>query len=66
MEFQAIDAIIPAGDGIRLIMTDAGEDYLAPACGAACIMHVLPSLSEITIPLIEEADYDVLVAPGVA
>ena len=63
MEFQAIDAIIPAGDGIRLIMTDTGEDYLAPACGNACIMHVLPTLSEITIPLIERADYDVLVAP---
>ena len=63
MEFQAIDAIVPAGDGIRLIMTDTGEDYLAPACGNACIMHVLPSLSEITIPLMGEADYEVLIAP---
>jgi len=63
MEFQAIDAIIPAGDGIRLIMTDTGEDYLAPACGNACVMHVLPTLSEITIPLLERADYDVLVVP---
>ena len=63
MEFQAIDAIVPAGDGIRLIMTDTGEDYLAPVCGNACIMHVLPSLSEITIPLMGEADYEVLIAP---
>ncbi|DAC70038.1 MAG TPA: hypothetical protein D7I12_02820, partial [Candidatus Poseidoniales archaeon] len=63
MEFQAIDAIIPAGDGIRLIMTDTGEDYLAPACGNACVMHVLPGLSEITIPLLERAEYDVLAVP---
>ena len=29
MEFQAIDAIVQAGQGIRLILSDTGEDYLA-------------------------------------
>ena len=33
MEFQAIDAILPAGHGIRFVLSDQGEDYLAPACG---------------------------------
>ena len=30
MEFQAIDALLPAGHGIRLVLTETGEDYLAP------------------------------------
>ncbi len=63
MEFQAIDAILPAGHGIRLILTDTGEDYLAPACGSACTLHVLPSLSELTLPLIDRTDSMTLIVP---
>jgi hypothetical protein len=40
MEFQAIDAILPAGHGIRLVLTETGEDYLAPACGLLCPVTV--------------------------
>ena len=40
MEFQAIDAILPAGHGLKIVFTDTGEDYLA-ACGIACIVHIL-------------------------
>ncbi|MCH1421948.1 MAG: hypothetical protein L7U62_00455 [Candidatus Poseidoniaceae archaeon] len=40
MEFQAIDALLPAGHGIRLVLTETGEDYLAPACGIACPVTV--------------------------
>jgi hypothetical protein len=40
MEFQAIDALLPAGHGIRLILTETGEDYLAPACGIICPITV--------------------------
>jgi len=40
MEFQAIDAILPAGHGIKLVMTETGEDYLAPACGISCPITV--------------------------
>jgi len=63
MEFQAIDALIPAGDGIRLIMTDTGEDYLAPACGHACIMHVLPTLSDLRLPLLDDRNATPLIVP---
>ena len=35
MEFQGMDVILPAGHGIRVVMTETGEDYLAPACGLA-------------------------------
>jgi hypothetical protein len=63
MEFQAIDAIIPAGHGIRLVLTETGEDYLAPACGNACIVHVLPSLSTLQLPLIYRDDSNVLITP---
>ena len=63
MEFQAIDALLPAGHGIRLILTDTGEDYLAPACGTACTLHVLPSLSELTFPIIDRTNSTTLIVP---
>ena len=50
MEFQAIDSILPSGHGLKIILTDTGEDYLAPACGAACVVHILPSSSSMYIP----------------
>ncbi len=63
MEFQAIDAIIPAGHGIRLVMTETGEDYLAPACGNACVVHVLPSSSTFQLPIIHRDGSNVLITP---
>ena len=63
MEFQAIDAILPAGHGITYVMTETGEDYLQPACTPACFMHVLPSLSTAELPLIDRDPSDVLITP---
>mgnify|MGYP001314481762 FL=1 len=64
MEFQAIDALVPAGHGVRLVMSDTGMDYLAPACGNACVLHVLPSLSEMGLPLIQRNETSVLTVPS--
>ena len=63
MEFQAIDAILPAGHGLRFVLSEQGEDYLAPACGTACTVHVLPSLSIVELPLIERTGSEVLLTP---
>jgi predicted acyl esterase len=63
MEFQSIDAILPAGHGLRFIITDTGEDYLAPACGTACVVHVLPSLSTFEAPIIERDGSNVFITP---
>ena len=63
MEFQAIDATIPAGHGIRLILTDSGEDYLAPLCGNACPIHVLSATSNIIIPTIENDRGQIFITP---
>ena len=63
MEFQAIDAIIPAGNGLRFFLTDTGEDYLAPACGSACVLHVLPSMSTFEAPIIERDGSNTLIVP---
>jgi len=63
MEFQAIDAILPAGHGLRFVLSEQGEDYLAPACGTTCTVHVLPSLSVVELPLIERTEADVLLTP---
>jgi len=63
MEFQAIDAIVNPGQGLRFILSDTGEDYLAPACGNACTVHVLTSLSELSLPLIERGAATILEVP---
>ena len=63
MEFQAIDAILPAGHGINIVFTESGEDYLAPACGPSCTVHILPSLSQLSIPQITSDSGTVLITP---
>jgi hypothetical protein len=63
MEFQAIDAILPAGHGITIVFTESGEDYLAPACGPSCTIHILPSISELSIPHIVRDSSNVLITP---
>ena len=63
MEFQAIDAILPAGHGINIVFTESGEDYLAPACGPSCTVHILPSLSQLSIPQIPGDSGTVLITP---
>ena len=63
MEFQAIDAILPAGHGITIVFTESGEDYLAPACGPSCTIHIIPSISELSIPHIVRDSSNVLITP---
>ena len=63
MEFQAIDAILPAGHGVDIIFTETGEDYLAPACGTSCSIHILPSLSTLSMPHIYRNGSNVLNTP---
>ena len=63
MEFQAIDAILPAGNGIRLVLTDSGEDYLAPLCGNACPIHVLTSTSNMILPIINPNEDQIFITP---
>ncbi len=63
MEFQAIDAVLPAGHGLKFILSETGEDYLAPACGTACTVHVLPSMSTLELPIIQRDGSTVLITP---
>ena len=65
MEFQAIDAVLPAGHGLKFVLTDTGEDYLAPACGTACTVHVLPSSSTFEAPIITRDDSNILITPQI-
>ena len=63
MEFQAIDALLPAGHGLRFILSEQGEDYLAPACGPSCQIHVLPGSSTLELPLIDRTNTPALIVP---
>ena len=62
MEFFGIDAFLPAGHGLRLVMTSTGKDYLAPAC--SCPVHIMmDDTSVLTIPTIERDGSSVLIVP---
>jgi len=62
MEFQGIDALLPAGHGIRIVLTETGEDYLAPACGLSCPINV--NGGTISLPHLHRSDDgNVLITP---
>ncbi len=62
MEFQGIDHLLLSGSGIKLVMTTSGKDYLAPACGAACPVHVhITDDSVLSLPLIDRDGSNVLI-----
>jgi hypothetical protein len=64
MEFQGIDAILPAGHGIKLVMTETGEDYLAPACGNLCPINVdTGSSSILSMPYVDRDGSTVFITP---
>jgi len=62
MEFQGIDHLLPAGNGFKLVMTTSGKDYLAPACGSVCPVHVhIIEESILSLPLIDRDGSNVLI-----
>ena len=63
MEFQAIDALLPANHGITFVISESGEDYLPPACTPSCSMHVIPTTSTVEIPVIHRDGSNVLITP---
>ncbi|MCH2649582.1 MAG: hypothetical protein MKZ57_07195, partial [Candidatus Poseidoniaceae archaeon] len=63
MEFQGIDALLPANHGITFVMSESGEDYLPPACTPSCSMHVIPSVSDVEIPVIYRDGSNILITP---
>ena len=63
MEFQGIDALLPANHGITFVLSESGEDYLPPACTPSCSMHVIPSASTVEIPVIYRDGSNILITP---
>jgi predicted acyl esterase len=59
MEFQGLDVLLPAGHGIKLVLTETGEDYLAPACGISCPVTV--EGGTFSFPSIQRDDSTVLI-----
>ncbi len=61
MEFQGLDVILPAGNGIKLILTETGEDYLSPACGNSCPVSVNGGV--LSLPHIIRDGENILITP---
>ena len=53
MEFNPIDAIIPAGHEISLVLTESGEDYLSSSCANIGLSVNIDSSSTFSLPLID-------------
>ena len=56
MEFNPIDAIIPAGHEIEIVLTETGEDYLPSPCQAVGLNVNIDSSSTLGLPLIYRTD----------
>jgi predicted acyl esterase len=56
MEFNPIDALIPAGNEISIVLTESGEDYLPSACTAIGMGINADSSSTLSLPLIERSE----------
>ncbi len=61
MEFQGLDVLLPAGHGLKLVLTETGEDYLAPACGLSCPITV--NGGTLSLPIINRDANTVLATP---
>ena len=53
--------VLPAGHGVRLVLTETGEDYLAPACGVTCPITV--NGGTLSIPHLDRDGSNVLITP---
>ena len=51
-----IDAIIPAGNDISIVLTESGEDYLPSACAPLGMAVNIDSSTTLSLPLIERGD----------
>jgi hypothetical protein len=56
MEFNPIDAIIPAGNDISIVLTETGEDYLPSPCAAIGLSVNLDQGTTLSLPLIERSE----------
>ena len=62
MEFFGMDVVIPEGDGIHLLVTQTGEDYIPSPVSTMAVTLGLGTSSILTLP-ISETDCDELFLP---
>ena len=59
MEFNPMDVVIPAGNKIRIELSESGEDYLPSSCAAIGLNVMLDDSSTLGLPLIDRpADHE--------
>ena len=51
-----MDVIVPEGHGIRVELTESGEDYLPSSCAAIGIIVNLDDSSTFSLPLIDREE----------
>lgn len=56
MEFNPIDALIPAGNEISIVLSESGEDYLPSTCAVIGMGINADSSSTLSLPLIERSE----------
>ena len=63
MEFFGMDVLIPAGDGIHLIITQTGEDYIPSPVSMQSVTVGLGASSVLSLSLVERTCEDLFMPP---
>ncbi len=63
MEFFGMDVVVPAGDGINLIITQTGDDYLPSPVSAFPVQVSMDAQSVLTLHQVERTCEDLFLPP---
>ena len=63
MEFFGMDVVIPEGDGIHLLITQTGEDYIPSPVSTMAVTLGLGTSSILTLPVSDKNCDDLFLPP---
>lgn len=63
MEFFGMDVVVPEGDGIRLIITQTGEDYIPSPVSTMPVSLSLGEESILSLPSLDRECSDLFLPP---
>jgi hypothetical protein len=63
MEFLGMDVVVPAGDGIRLIISQTGEDYVPSPISVQPVSIAIDASSSLSLTIVERNCSDLFLPP---
>ena len=63
MEFFGMDVVVPAGDGVTLLITQTGEDYIPSPISTQPVSISLDSMSVLALSTVNRDCLDLFLPP---